>query len=246
MTKLLLKFKNKKLNYYYFKLKDYKFSFKLITIISIITFILSLFIISLCLSASATTNYTKIDVEKTFELHEKRNKEKIIISLYDSINNTTELLIEEVDDYMRGVNPRTKMSADFIVEQCLYNDFDIPLLLSQAHHETHFGKRTRSNSCFGIIRRRYKSVNASVPDYIKLIQTRYIINRTVDECLDAGFNVEGKKITYATNPKYAQTIKDTRSIIIKRTDINKYVDKIQKFNNSITKLEKEYYLKYNT
>ena len=162
------------------------------------------------------------------------------IELYnDSIASQRELLIDEVWTYMIGYYPKTKMSPEHIVDICLENEYDIPLLLSQARLESVFGKRTGgTKSCFGVVSRRYTTCDESVTDYVRIMQKHYIRTRTPEQLIASGFYMEGsRKYKYASDPNYSKTIGHFRTTIIKRTGIAPLYNNIlemQKRRDSLT------------
>jgi hypothetical protein len=162
---------------------------------------------------------------------------------YDNqIIQLKEDLTDEVYSYMYKHNNKMHMSPEHIVNECLSKDFDIPLLLSQAHQESTFGKYTKGKSCFGVISRRYKTHNESVTDYINIMQTSYLINRTPEQLINSGFRMEKyPKYKYASDPNYSKTIARLRTNIIRKTNIVSLVDSI----NIITQKRDELKLKLN-
>lgn len=159
----------------------------------------------------------------------------------DSIVTVKTLLTDEVARYMRSVYPKTKMSPDYIVELCVDRDFDIPLLLSQAHQESHFGKRTGgTNSCFGVVNKRYSHVDESVLGYVDLMQRRYVRTRTPEQCIKSGFRVEGSRTAkYASDPSYPQTIGRIRSNIIRKTEISRFHNRLRELQFGLDSLLKK-------
>lgn len=158
--------------------------------------------------------------------------------LNDSIDSLQKRLVNEIHNYMVKVYPNTQMSAELITDICLTKNFDIPLLLSQAHLESHFGKRTgKTNSCFGVVKKRYSHVNESIDDYVTLMQRSYVRHRSVEACIRNNFNVEGStKYRYAGNPVYGQTIHKIRSKIIRSTSITHYVNQINDLQEQIEEI----------
>ena len=163
------------------------------------------------------------------------NAKKIQL-MVDSIENVKSDLIEEVSGYIRKYAPKSRMSAANIVEQCLENDFDLPLLLSQAHQETHFAT-CGSNNCFGLKNgKRYTHPDQCVKDYISLMQRRYIINRTVEEALKSNLRLENGRGYYSETATYSKTISGLRDNILRDTRIAILVDSIKDFNIQIENL----------
>lgn len=143
----------------------------------------------------------------------------------DSLNNQIDSvlylktsLIDEVYQYIHSVAPRTRMSATNIVELCIERDYDITLLLSQAHLETHFG--TSGRNVFGIVGQCHKHPDNYVPGYIDLMQRRYVINRSTEEVLRSNVCIEGNpKARYAGNPNYGRELTGIRRNILSGTNI---------------------------
>lgn len=176
--------------------------------------------------------------EETYMSTMKNDYEKQL----DSLQNE---LITEVETYIKSKNPNTKLSASNIVNLCIEYDFDIPLLLSQAQVETAFGKTSKkSNSVFGVYNKKFEHPDHSVLNYIQLMKKSYVRTRTPEQCIAAGFYVEGsKKYKYASNPKYSQTIKMVRSTIIRTTsiqDIHKQIRELQEKISSLKSLSDEH------
>ncbi len=141
--------------------------------------------------------------------------------------------VEEVENLMRfvakenGRDPETiQLSAEHIVTMCERYNFSLPLLLAQAHIESHFGttsRARRTNSVFSIGsyddgRNVYKpsSQNESVENYILTIQRYYLADKTVDELIkNGGFvNIRGQR--YASDKNYELKIRQTMNGLIKR------------------------------
>lgn len=157
------------------------------------------------------------------------------LTLYnDSIETMKDILTDEVWGYISRFHPKSKMNPRHIVEECLRTDFDIPLLLSQARLESQFGKRTGgSNSCFGVISRKYETYDESVTDYIRIMQKHYMITRTPEQLIESRFCMEkNPKYKYASDPNYSKTIGSLRTNIIKSTNIVSVYNSIQVMENS--------------
>ena len=120
------------------------------------------------------STYSVSDVKETIDSL-KNNLESVLI--------LRENLISEVDGYIHSVAPRSKMSATNIIDICLQYEYDITMLLCQGHLETHFG--TTGRNVFGIVGKRYTHPDQAVQDYVKLMSSKYIINRSTEEVLRA-------------------------------------------------------------
>lgn len=139
--------------------------------------------------------------------------------LHDSATRLRDSLITEVDCYIKWVAPRSRMTGENIVDNCLENSYDISLLLSQAHLETHFG--TSSRNVFGIVGQRHSHPDEYVPHYITLMTSKYIIKRTPEQLIRSNFSMENnRRAKYAENPNYGREVGNIRRNIIENTDIH--------------------------
>ncbi len=182
-----------------------------------------------CSSARSTDTNLKDSVEAYSEMNKRLDSiEQQTIKIAEMQNTANQLkdsLINEVDKYICSVAPRSKMTAHNIVNRCIETEYDISLLLSQAHLETRFGS-CGSHNVFGIVGKRYKHPDHAVSDYIKLMTSKYIINRTPEELIRSNFSMENnRKAKYAGNPNYGKEIGAIRKNIINNTVIhNIWVD----------------------
>lgn len=152
----------------------------------------------------------------------------------DSLNGIKENLIKEVFDYIKKVAPRSKMNAHNIVNACLEQEFDITLLLSQGHQETHFAT-CGSNNCFGIVGKRYAHPDESVSDYIDLMQRRYVGTKTTEQVIASNFKLIGSKSThYSTSSGYGSLIASIRKDIMTNTNIYQLFNDVIELNRQIT------------
>lgn len=163
-----------------------------------------------------------------------------IISYKDSVNKMKHSLISEVHSYITKNAKKNKMSATYIVNKCIDKRFDISLLLSQAHLESHFGDNMKGNSCFGMKGKGFINTNHAVDEYIKLMQTKYIITRTPEQLIASNFKVEGSSKYRYAGPGYGNKIKSIRKNIIKTTRIHQLFYSIQNMNTQIAMLENKY------
>lgn len=157
-----------------------------------------------------------------------------LLQIYkDSVEQIKTNLIYEVNDYIASVAPRSRMSAEHIVNQCIKHDFDITLLLSQGHLETHFAT-CGSNNCFGLSKKKYSHPDYSVYDYIDLMKRKYIINRTTEQLLASNVRQENnRKAVYSTSSTYGSKVSKIRNNIIKNTNIQDLFENIQEMNGII-------------
>lgn len=165
----------------------------------------------------------------------KNNLNDLKLSL--KIENTIPNYQEKVDavyNYMvesiknRGYDSnKLILSPDYIVKISYKNNYDIPLLLAQAHLETCFGfsnRAKRTNSVFaigshdnGYNTKIYKTQNQSIEDYIKIMNSHYLKNKKVKHLLNNFVNKNNKR--YAANKQYENKIKTLRNNIINKYPI---------------------------
>ena len=152
----------------------------------------------------------------------------------DSAEYIRQNLITEVGYYISRYAPRSKMSAEYIVDACLDKEFDITLLMAQGHLETHFAT-CGSNNCFGIgNRKRYKHPNESVDDYLDLMKRKYIINRTTEQLLASNVRMENSKSSYYSSlSSYGAKVKKIRDDIKKNTNIHELFYDLLEVNSVI-------------
>lgn len=144
-------------------------------------------------------------------------------------------IISEVSKYIETYAPNSKMSPNIIVSKCLEKDYDISLLLAQAHIESHFGTKgraLRTNSVFGIgayddgtNKSFYKSPDDAIDHYVDVMQNYYLQDNPPLEVLRNGLKRDGK-YRYASDPNYE----------------NKLINKIKQINSEyhIYKLQEIY------
>jgi len=164
-------------------------------------------------------------------------------------------LIGEVNGYITKMAPKSKLSADYLVEKCLEYDTDIVFVLSQGLLESHFGTKgtaVKSNSVWNVgswddgqIRSRYKNQNESIEPYLKLINEDYFItitsrgdtiNRNLYHLVqDKGYkNYNGQR--YATAKGYENAMRKLMIRIDEETAIAFYQDIMKLDNNQFLAL----------
>ena len=183
----------------------------------------------LCLD---TSHLKDIDVIKTITIEDS------ILFYNDTILNIKNQLIKEIEEYMYANSRRPRMSADYIVSVCEDKRFDICLLLSQAQQESSFGHRMAGNSCFGVIKKKYKNTDRAIDDYVRIMQEHYIIDRTPEELIKSNFRMEkNKKAKYAGDPGYGKRIGQIRNGIIKNTNIHELYTQLIFMNSKLALLK---------
>ena len=146
----------------------------------------------------------------------------------DSIFNKK---VEAVKEYMAyaaknvNLNPENiKISPEEMVIACDTMNFDLPLLMAQAHMESCFGltKRAReTNSVFSIglydngkNAATYPTQNASIRPYIKIVQNDYLRDRSIEDMLSPGNFTNKNNHRYASAKNYESNINSIRNRII--------------------------------
>ena len=122
------------------------------------------------------------------------------------------------------------ISPEAMIRACKQTNFDLPLLIAQAHLESCFGltpRARRTNSVFsvgswddGTDRVTYSSQDESILPYIKLMQNNYLANnKSVDDILEPGAFVNTKNMRYASDKSYENKVKSIRNRIISKYPI---------------------------
>ena len=149
----------------------------------------------------------------------------------DSIAIIKDSLVAEVNSYIKSAAPRSRMTAEHIIDKCLEYDYDITLLLSQGYIESRFG--TLGRNVFGLYGKSYKHPDHAVVDYLDLMTRKFIINRSPDELISSGFTWENNsRAKYAENPNYSNEIRKIRNSMIKKTEIHTLYTTLKKLANS--------------
>lgn len=177
----------------------------------------------------------KKEISATFQRYAeegKENKEQKNFSFDKERDDLYQQRVKEINNLMKyvaelnGRDPKKiKLSAENIVSLCDKYNFPIPLLLAQAHLESHFGMTPRAlktNSVFSIGsyddgRNIYRpsTQDESVENYILTIKKYYLADKTLDELLSNGGFVNHRGHRYASDKKYEQKIRQTMNGLIK-------------------------------
>lgn len=181
----------------------------------------------------AAINKMPLGAEEKAKLEELVNTEVVnadsVKAQADSLYNQK---VQAVKDYMEyaaknvKLNPEDiQLSPEEMVTACDTMNFDLPLLVAQAHMESCFGltKRAReTNSVFSIglydngkNASTYPTQNASIRPYIRIMQNNFLRGRSVDEMLEPGQFVNQNNQRYASAKNYENSIKSIRNRIIR-------------------------------
>ncbi len=180
-----------------------------------------------------STMKDKIKVEFQRSAKESKDTNTAQYNFEEERKRLREQKISEIDNFMKyvaelnGRDPKIiQLSAEHIVNMCDKYNFPLPLLLAQAHLESHFGttsRARRTNSVFSVGsyddgRNVYKpsSQNESVENYIKTIQNYYLCDKSVDELLKNGGFVNHLGKRYASDRNYELKIRQTMNGLIKQ------------------------------
>ena len=168
------------------------------------------------------------------EADKTRLKNELGVEL--TMNNTDTLTQEKIDavkNYMitalknRNVSEDAlKLSPEKIVQACEKTNFDIPLLLAQAHLESCFGitnraKKTNSVWSVGSYDNgknvcTYGSQDDSIMPYINLMNKNFLNGKSIDEILTPGQFVDMNGHRYAQDPQYEAKVKFLRNKILQK------------------------------
>jgi len=144
-------------------------------------------------------------------------------------------LINEVQNYITQIAPTSNLRGYAVVEECEKYNIDICFVLAQGEIESHFGTKgiaSKLNSVFNVgmydgktseeIDNKYKFEypNESIEPYLKLLTTRYLVNKTEEDLLKKFVDIDGKR--YASNPNYEVMISDKYKFITENTKIVEY------------------------
>jgi hypothetical protein len=139
----------------------------------------------------------------------------------------------EVDRYIQEVAPGAILSPLKLIELCAKYNVDLRFVLAQGHLESHFGTRgsaSKTHSVFNVgaydghsaERQRkngfaYEHPDQSIKPYLKLLNSRYLVNKTEFDLLQQFVDINGKR--YASNLKYEGLLQEKFQYIDKYTNI---------------------------
>lgn len=144
-------------------------------------------------------------------------------------------LVNEVQNYIEQVAPASNLRGYAIVEECEKYNVDICFVLAQGEIESHFGTKgiaSKLNSVFNVgvyddktvetVDRKYRFdyANESIEPYLKLLTTKYLVNKTEEELLIKFIDVNNKR--YASNPNYEAMLSTKYKSISENTKIVEY------------------------
>lgn len=146
-------------------------------------------------------------------------------------------LVNEVQNYITQVAPSSNLRGYAIVEECEKYGVDICFVLAQGEIESHFGTKgiaSKLNCVFNVgvydnktaeqieSQYRFDYPNESVEPYLKLLTTRYLVNKLETDLMRKFVDVNGKR--YATDPEYEVKVSSKYKYICENTKIQEYSD----------------------
>lgn len=169
-------------------------------------------------------NYKNIDT--TYMTKAKNIKsEKYIDTIKIKKDSLTNMLITEIDNYIRKQSPNANEKlSNIIAENGLNNNIDICFLMAQTQNETNFGtsgigKENSKKSIFGIRSRKYDNYEKAIKDYCFIIKTKYLgENRSEKDLMNNFTSLSG--LRYAEASSYEYYLKITYKAIKRKTKIN--------------------------
>jgi hypothetical protein len=151
-------------------------------------------------------------------------------------------LVNEVQNYITTIAPSSNLRGYAIVEECEEYNIDICFVLAQGEIESHFGTKgiaAKINSVFNVgiydglsiqeIGEKYKCdyPNESIEPYLKLLNERYLINKTEQDLMKKFVDKDGKR--YASNPNYEIMVSERYKFITENTKIVELHNQVRSF-----------------
>lgn len=185
--------------------------------------------------------YDKYDtmqkVDSVFQIYQQQKEDSLqkINALNFKRDSIKQILIDEVDHYMRKITPRFNNQIPIeLVNHSLKYGIDLSFMIAQTQIETTFGtagagRESSRRSLFGIAVRRYSSYQEAINDYCKLLKKSYLVRGRTERHLIKNY-VTGSGYRYAGARNYEVELTKTYKTIIKSTKI----DNIQKELQSLS------------
>lgn len=151
-------------------------------------------------------------------------------------------LVNEVQNYITTIAPSSNLRGYAIVEECEEYNIDICFVLAQGEIESHFGTKgiaAKINSVFNVgiydglsiqeIGEKYKCdyPNESIEPYLKLLNERYLVNKTEQDLMKKFVDKDGKR--YASNPNYEIMVSERYKFITENTKIIELHNQVRNF-----------------
>ena len=205
-------------------------------------------VLVLCVVMIFTTVYNTVCISQLSKHHEEEIFEKYSYA-YDCIreaeieyNRWYAEYVTEVQNYISTVAPSSNLRGYALVELCDKYKVDIKFALAQGEIESHFattGLGAKLCNVFNVgcedgktaemIDDKYKKKypNESIEPYLKLITTKYLVNKLESDLMENYVDVNGNR--YASNPLYEEMIRTKYDYISKNTRINELQEKVRNY-----------------
>lgn len=155
-------------------------------------------------------------------------------------------LVDSIQSYINKVAPGNDVSALVLFNECEKANVNILFVMAQGIKESHFGTKglaSKTNSIFNVGAfdglsegeiskvHKFKHPNQSIRPYLKLLNSRYLVDKTEDDLLKNYVDVNGKR--YASYPKYEQELVLIINDIKTNTKIGVLYDKFRKYSSKL-------------
>lgn len=178
-----------------------------------------------------------IGFKVTDTIEQYRNKQEIerIEHIKSQMDSVRVNIISEMDFYIHGVAPTTKVKSDILFDLCNNYNVDIRFAMAQAQVESHYatkGTAKKTKSVFNVgafdghsakkqLRNGfgYKDPNDSIEPYLILLTNNYLIDGKTENDLMHNF-VNHLGMRYATNPRYEKMLRSVYNRINNTTDLD--------------------------
>lgn len=146
-------------------------------------------------------------------------------------------LVNEVQKYIEQIAPSSNLRGYAIVEECEKYDVDICFVLAQGEVESSFGTKgiaSKLNCVFNVgiydnktteqieDKYRFEYPNESIEPYLKLLTTKYLINKLEHDLMRKFVDINGNR--YASDKDYEIKISSKYKFICENTKIHEYHD----------------------
>lgn len=146
---------------------------------------------------------------------------------------TKSLLCDEVQKYITEIAPTSNLRGYAIVEECERFSVDIKFVLAQGELESHFATKGIGGKLHNVFnvgvfdnytdsevadKYKYDYPNQSIRPYLKLITTRYLVNKLEEDLMDNYVDIDGNR--YASDVNYERKLKERHTYIKMHTKID--------------------------
>lgn len=152
-------------------------------------------------------------------------------------------IVDEVDRYIHMIAPSSCLNALPLFEACEEYDIDIIFVLAQGQIESHYGTRgiaAKTNSVFNVysydgvsaeeinrVGKGYKHPDLSVNPYLKLLKTKYLVDKTERDMFHEFVDVNGHR--YASADNYEKQLMNTYVKIDSITNLSELLQNYRKY-----------------